>query len=122
MSKTKILTIHHTELWKEYKKFIEINKLNETGVVYFVYSENMYNKECYNYNSNITDEECCMYNWTVDDDCNGILVDNEYGTLYTKIKNDIIGFRCTNECLKSKNHRFLNQWIVDKNKIPKCLE
>jgi hypothetical protein len=61
-----------------------------------------------------------MYNITVDDDCNWILKDNEYGTLYAKLKTGtIIGFRCSNECLKPINFRFLNQWIVTPGNISK---
>jgi hypothetical protein len=117
----KQLTKNNAELWKEYEKFLEINKLTEKDVinVCFIYGDKYLNKGCLSYNPNLTNEECCMYNLTVDDDCNRILVDNDYGTIYVKLKNDIVAFRCTNYCLKSKNYRFLNQWIVDKVNMPR---
>lgn len=113
----KQLTKNHSELWKEYLKFLEMNKLNDSEIskVYFIYTEQSYNKSCLELNSNLTKEECCMYNYTVDNDCNGILVDNECGTIYIKLKNGIVAFRCTNYCLKPKNYRFLNQWLVNSN-------
>jgi hypothetical protein len=116
----KRLTKNNAELWKEYEKFLEINKLNENDVtnVCFIYGDKYLNKGCLNYNPNLTNEECCMYNLTVDDDCNQILVDNDYGTIYVKIKNNMIAFRCTNYYLKPKQYRFLNQWIVNKVNIP----
>jgi hypothetical protein len=52
-----------------------------------------------------------MYNLTVDDDCNWIITDNDHGTIYIKlINNTMIAFRCTQQCRKPKNYRFLNQW------------
>lgn len=116
----KQLTKHYTELWKEYEKFLEINKINEKDVinVCFIYRTKFFNKVCLKCNQNLTKEECCMYNYTVDDDCNRILVDNDYGTIYVKLKDNIVAFRCTNYCLSPKEYRFLNQWIIDKVNIP----
>jgi hypothetical protein len=111
----KQLTQHYTELWKEYIKFLEMNKLNELNIskVYFIYREQLYNKGCLICNPKLTKEETCMYNYSVDDDFNRILVDNDYGTIYVKFKQEIIAFRCTNYCLKPQTYRFLNQWKVN---------
>ena len=116
MAVKKQLSPNYTELWQEYLKFLEMNNLRETDIskVCFIYTDRMLNMECVKCNPKLSADECCMYNWTIDDDCNRILVDNDYGTIYAKINNDIIAFRCTNYCLKSKSYRFLNQWIVNK--------
>lgn len=115
------LTYKYKELYKEYKEFIERNQLKENDIlqVQFIYSNRFYNRNCLKCKPELTQEECTMYNLTVDDDQEWILVDNEYGTIYVQlVDNLVIGFRCGEECLKPKNHRFLNQWIVTKNNIP----
>lgn len=113
MINIKKLTSEYTELWKEYEEFLKRMKLQEADVVeiYFIYYIGLLNKNCLSCEPNLTQEECSMYNLTVDDDCNWILTDNEYGTIYIKlINNTIIAFRCTQQCMKDKNYRFLNQW------------
>lgn len=114
----KQLTKNYTELWKEYMKFLEMNRLKETDIskVYFIYSEQHFNNGCLECNPKLTKEECCMYNYTVDNDYNKILVDNEHGTIYIKYQNEKFAFRCTNFCLKPQTYRFLNQWIVNNTK------
>jgi hypothetical protein len=115
----KQLNEKYTELWKEYIKFLEMNsiKMSDVDNVYFIYTNKMFNNECIIYNPNLTVEECCMYNISVDDDANKILVDNDFGRFYVKLKNEIIAFRCSNYYLRSSNYRFLNQYTVNKHNI-----
>jgi hypothetical protein len=120
MPKIKKLTTKYPELYKEYTEFIKRNNIdvNNVELTYFIYSNKFYNKNCFECKNKLTQVECSMYNLTIDDDEEWILVDNDYGTIYIKLTNGtIIGFRCANECLKPKNYRFLNQWIVDDNNI-----
>ena len=110
----------YKELYKEYQEFLKINKLVENDIlqVQFIFSTNLYNKNCLNYNPNLTYEECSMYNLTVDDNGEWILVDNDYGVIYVQyVSNKVIGFRCGEQCIKPKNCRFLNQRTIEKNKI-----
>lgn len=111
----KKLTKQYIELWKEYEEFLKINKLQESDViyVYFIYYDRCVNNNCLKYKPGLTQEECRMYNLTVDDDCNCIMTDNGFGTIYIKLKNKtIMGFRATKQCMKPNNHRFVNQWNV----------
>lgn len=116
----KKLSNKYVELWKEYEEFLKRNKLcmSDDMEVYFVYYDKFINKNCLKYKPTLTKEECSMYNLTVDNDCNWIITDNDYGTLYVKLKNKIIiGFRCSEQCMKSQNYRFLNQWEVTTKNI-----
>ncbi len=111
----KKLTKEYTELWKEYEEFLKINKLQHNDViqVHFIYYDGHLNKNCFKYKSDLTHRECCMYNLTVDNDCNCILTDNGFGMIYVKLTNKtIFGFRCTEQCMKSQNYRFLNQHAI----------
>jgi len=120
MPTIKKLTNKYTELYKEYQEFLKRNKLRENDVlgVLFIYSLKYYNKNCLLCKPELTVEECSMYDLTVDDDCNWIITDNDYGTIYVKLADKTIAFRCGEECLKPKNYRFLNQWTADKNNTP----
>jgi hypothetical protein len=120
MPNIKKLTKQHTELWKEYTEFLQRNNIEESDVVdvSFIYYVRLLNKNCLTCKPNLTKEECSMYDLTVDDDCNWIIADNDYGTIYVKLKNNIkVAFRCTNQCLKSKKYRFLNQWNAENTNI-----
>lgn len=113
MKVIKNLTQKYTELWKEYQEFLKLNNLTENDVtrISFIFSDKNLNKECLTVNPSLTYEELCMYNYSVDDDTNRILVDNDYGSIYIKLKNNhVFGFRCSNYCLKPKTFRFLNMW------------
>lgn len=116
----KTLTPKYKELWKEYQIFLKFNNFEEKDVqqIYFIYSDKLRNKGCSIYYKDLTYDEECMYNYTIDDDCNIILVDNDYGAIYVKLSNnDIYGFRCANYCLKPMTFRYPNIW--SKNKISK---
>ena len=121
MTNIKKLTNKYTELWKEYEVFLKKNQLQETDImeVYFIYYNGLLNKNCLECKPNLTQKECSMYNLTVDNNCNWIITDNDYGTIYVKlINNIIIAFRCTKQCMKPKKYRFLNQWkIINKKNI-----
>lgn len=122
MPKIKNLINQYSQLWDEYQDFLIKNKLQTTDVskVCFIYYDRLFNNNCLKYKPNLTQEECSMYNLTVDDDCNWILTDNGYGTIYVKLKTDtIVGFRCANECMKPINFRFLNQWLVTSSNLSK---
>jgi hypothetical protein len=115
MAIIKKLIKQYTELWKEYEEFLRRNKLEQCDVVQvcFIYYDRHLNKNCLKYKADLTQEECCMYNLTVDDDSNWILTDNGFGTIYVKLTNNtIFGFRCTEQCMKAQNYRFINQWIM----------
>lgn len=119
----KNLTDEYSELWKEYQEFLKLYNLTENNVekVCFIFFEKCLNKGCLKINPNLRYEEQCMYNYSVDDDVNPILVDNDYGSIYVKLKNNkIYGFRCCNHCLKPQTFKFLNIWTeknMSKNQI-----
>jgi hypothetical protein len=115
----KKLTTKYKELYKEYEEFLKRNDLEETDIlqVQFIYSNEHLNKNCLTCKPELTREECSMYNLTIDDNTEQIIVDNEHGAIYVQlVKKTVIGFRCGNSCLKSKNDRLLNQWIIANNK------
>jgi hypothetical protein len=107
------LTPKYTELWKEYLEFLKLNNLSNADItkICFIYSDKYHNEGCLDCEPELLYDELCMYNYSVDDDCNKILVDNEYGAIYVKMSSgEICAFRCTNYPLKPKTFRLLNMW------------